>query len=353
MKRILLVNNGYPSEVQPNYVTYIESIRQCLVDAGFQVDLLVLNSRFHSTASKYWQFFLYYFRLFFFSRYRSYDFVYINNYPYSFLPMAVHFPWMKKVVIHWHGDDIFPGSGKSSLLNKISYWFIRKDTIHLAPSAYFAREAERRLGLETKSVNVSPSGGVDTDIFFRKPDRRKRAGLLRLGYASGLLKAKGMDLVVDLLIQKGSIESALKCRVEFHYINYGAEREHYSSILASIPGTIKHAPYPSSRMVEFYNEFDILLFPSLRSAESLGLVALEAMACEAPVIATDAFAFKETVVEGVSGERFSLQQPDAFRAALIRCAQKLDFYNPRKFVVDSYSKKSVSNDYAKLLNDVR
>ncbi|HZY80882.1 MAG TPA: glycosyltransferase family 4 protein [Cyclobacteriaceae bacterium] len=350
MKKILLINNGYPSEVRPNYVTYIESIRECLVRAGFHVDLLVLDSRFHSTAGKYWQFFLYYWRLFFFSRYNRYDHVYINNYPYSFLPMAIHFPWMKSIVIHWHGDDIFPGSTKSGLLNKLSYLFVRKDVVHLAPSDYFAKATEKTLRLPPGRVYVSPSGGIDTEAFVRKADKRRNAGKIRLGFASGLLKSKGMDLVVDLLKQKAGIEKETGVNIEFHFIYYGAERDHYASALAELPGTVKHDPYPISGMVNFFNELDILLFPSLRQAESLGLVALEAMSCEAPVIATDNFAFRETVLEGITGERFDPAKSGDFRAAVVRCIDNISKYDPRTFVVKKYSKQAVANDYANLLN---
>jgi glycosyltransferase involved in cell wall biosynthesis len=348
MKKILLINNGYPTETQPNYVTYIESIRQCLVMGGFQVDLLVLDSRFRSTAGKYKQFFIYYWRLFFFSRYSSYDYVYINNYPYSFLPMILHFPLMKNIVIHWHGDDIFPGTTKSGYLNKLSYVFLRKDVIHLAPSEYFARETEKRLGLHEGRVGVSPSGGVDTELFVRK--NRRKHGLIRLGFASGLLKTKGMDLVIDLLKEKKYLEEKFSITIEFHFIYYGAERDYYAAQLAGISDTLKHDPYPISRMVDFFNEIDILLFPSLRRAESLGLVALEAMSCEAPVIATDNFAFRETVVEGVTGERFDPAVDGAFRAALTRCIDRIDNYAPRNFIVAKYSKRAVAQDYVKLLN---
>jgi glycosyltransferase involved in cell wall biosynthesis len=167
-----------------------------------------------------------------------------------------------------------------------------------------------------------------------------------------LLRSKGMDLVIELLKDKEGIEKELGSIIEFHYINYGAERSHYCALLETISGTVRHEPYPISRMVEFYNEFDILLFPSLRAAESLGLVAIEAMSCDSPVIATDAYAFVETVVEGISGERFQTQQPQAFRAALVRCAQNLSSYEPRRFVLGRYGKKVVSHNYAKLLNDV-
>src|SRR5882672_1285409 len=140
MRKILLLNNGYPSETNPNYVTYIQTIRECLQHAGFHVDLLVLDSNFKSIIGKYVQFFRYYKKVLLFSRYSDYDFVYINNYPYSFLPLVPNFRKINKVIIHWHGDDIFPSTFFSRLLNAISYKFIKADFIHIAPSNYFATE---------------------------------------------------------------------------------------------------------------------------------------------------------------------------------------------------------------------
>ena len=54
-----------------------------------------------------------------------------------------------------------------------------------------------------------------------------------------------------------------------------------------------------ARMPEFWNSVGIAVNPSL--AESFGLVALEAMACGVPVVATTAGGLKEIVAEGESG----------------------------------------------------
>ncbi len=56
---------------------------------------------------------------------------------------------------------------------------------------------------------------------------------------------------------------------------------------------------PRSKMPQFWNSVDIAVVPSL--SESFGLVALEALACGVPVIATAVGGLKEVVVDGECG----------------------------------------------------
>ncbi|MBU4437057.1 MAG: glycosyltransferase [Candidatus Altiarchaeota archaeon] len=56
-------------------------------------------------------------------------------------------------------------------------------------------------------------------------------------------------------------------------------------------------------LLEFYSCLDVFVFPS--TAETQGLVALEAMACGTPVVGADAMALKDTIQEGVNGYRYN------------------------------------------------
>jgi glycosyltransferase involved in cell wall biosynthesis len=102
---------------------------------------------------------------------------------------------------------------------------------------------------------------------------------------------------------------------------------------------------PTNEMYKFYQDIDVLLFPTMRKQESLGLVSLEAMSCGKPVIGTDAFAIKEYVIEGVSGERFVLNDYKSFIEAFIHVAKNINKYSPREIVIEKYSKKSVIDFY--------
>ena len=45
---------------------------------------------------------------------------------------------------------------------------------------------------------------------------------------------------------------------------------------------------PHEKIVEYYNKFNVFILPSISSKqEGFGIVALEALACETPVISTE------------------------------------------------------------------
>ena len=50
-------------------------------------------------------------------------------------------------------------------------------------------------------------------------------------------------------------------------------------------------------LVDYYNAFDVFVFPTKRKSESLGLVGLEAMACKTFVIACNLYGPKEYVID--------------------------------------------------------
>lgn len=91
---------------------------------------------------------------------------------------------------------------------------------------------------------------------------------------------------------------------------------------------IKKQSYPSNMMplgnlnekdlIKEYQECDALLFPS--RFEGFGYVALEAMACGKPVIATDATSIPEVVDNGVTGILCPIDDIDAFVSACRKLA---------------------------------
>ena len=57
-------------------------------------------------------------------------------------------------------------------------------------------------------------------------------------------------------------------------------------------------------LVSIYNSLDIFVFPTYRKSESLGLVGLEAMACEVLVIASKNYGPTDYVVDNKNGKFF-------------------------------------------------
>ena len=73
---------------------------------------------------------------------------------------------------------------------------------------------------------------------------------------------------------------------------------------------------PQSQIREYLSVADLLLLPS--QSESFGLTALEAMACEVPVIATCVGGIPELVEDGACGYLFEIGDVDGMAQAAVR-----------------------------------
>jgi glycosyltransferase involved in cell wall biosynthesis len=345
--QILLVNNGYPSEKNKQYTAYIKSIKESLEDSGQNVDLLVMYADFGNwKLSKICGYIKYYFNLLFFNKYKEYDYVYINNYPHSFLPLIFKLKNMDNLIIHWHGADIFARKLHSKLLNTMSYFFIPKSCKHIAPSKYFAKAVSDTLGVNQTDIFISASGGVDMDTFI--PKKKDKDGF-HIGFASHISKEKGFDMFAKMIEEAEYLESQFKTKLYFHYINYGVEKIFYNDKFKENKRVIIHGLYPKENMSDFYTEIDLLLL-STRLAESLGLVSLEAMSCDVPVVGTDAFAMKEYILSGETGERFEERNYDDMLKAIVKIIKNYDNYKPREFIKENYSMDSIINGYRAYFN---
>jgi glycosyltransferase involved in cell wall biosynthesis len=342
MKKILLINNGYPSKTNKQYTAYIKSIKESLECSGQSVDLLVMYANFgYGNFQKIVAYLKYYLKLLFFKDYSKYDYVYINNYPHSFLPLMLRLKFMKNLIIHWHGADIFAEKLHSKILNQISYCFIPKNCKHIVPSHYFANVVVNTLNLDEQDIFVSASGGVNTNIFI--PKKKQKDGF-HIGFASHISKAKGFDMFAKMIDNAEPLEKRFETKLFFHYISYGAEKEFYAEKFRDNKRVKIHGLYPKDEMSNFYAEIDLLLLAT-RLAESLGLVSLEAMSCDLPVVGTDAFAVKEYILEGQNGEKFEMRNYDAMIDAIAKVIKNYDIYNPRDFIVQNYSMQSVTDGY--------
>lgn len=151
--------------------------------------------------------------------------------------------------------------------------------------------------------------GVDTGTF-RPGTRRRQAGEpFRLLYVGSWMERKGVDLLALILRELGE-------GFELHYTGGPTSKQDKASMPANMVdiGCLRGDIAVAAAM----QSADALLFPS--RSEGFGLVAVEAMACGLPVIATSIAPLAEVVANGETGLLCPLDDVVGFVAAVHRLA---------------------------------
>jgi len=186
---------------------------------------------------------------------------------------------------------------QSSLMKLYNFWertLLNSCDVVTCPSNPI-REVLLKKGI--KDVTVL-SNGIDLD-FFRAVDPeefRQKFGISAervIGFCGRFGYEKHLE---DL------IEIADRFDGEILIAGQGPAENHFKK-LAKGKKNVKFIGFLSrEELLGFYSCLDLFVFPS--TAETQGLVALEAMACGTPVVGADAMALKDMIQEGVNGYRY-------------------------------------------------
>jgi glycosyltransferase involved in cell wall biosynthesis len=190
-----------------------------------------------------------------------------------------------------------------------------------------------RLGAKPKKVVVIHNG-VDLEKFKPMPGKReemrRKLGIplnavvvltvRRLVYKNG----------VDTLIEGANIALKKNPRIVFLAVGKGPDSESIKLRIneLGIAGNFKLAGFVSDEDLPiYYNVADLFVLPS-KSGEGLPLVALEAMACALPVIATDVGGIREILMADY-GKLVPPNQPELLAKAILDFSA-MDFSSRKK-----------------------
>lgn len=192
-----------------------------------------------------------------------------------------------------HGSDLF--ALKGALFNRIKRW-TAGGIDHLTVVSHAMREPVAALG-STAPISVIPMG-VDLRQRFTPPPStisRKPFELLCVGR---LVPGKGIHHVIEALPRILNKYPAARLVI----VGEGPERPRLAALASRLgldaciefAGALNHAS-----LAEHYRRASLLVSASLQ--EGFGLVLVEAMGCECPVLVADLPAVRDIVKDGVTG----------------------------------------------------
>jgi N-acetyl-alpha-D-glucosaminyl L-malate synthase BshA len=202
-----------------------------------------------------------------------------------------------KLITTLHGTDITL-VGQEPSFYPLTRFVIEQSDAVTAVSGFLARETHRVFGVE-RQIDVIPNF-VDTREYRPLEDKQRRSCYAApherlLVHASNFREVKNLPAVIDVFAGV-----AARLPAQLLLLGDGPERAPALQRAADLGLSDRvHAPGLVDDLRSLLPLADLLLLPSLH--ESFGLVALEAMACGVPVIATDQGGTDEFIDHGVNG----------------------------------------------------
>ena len=311
-RSILLVSNMYPSKKYKHYGSFVKNSYELLQDSGYAVDKVVM----HKQTNKFMKLLAYcklHLTIILKSIFNNYDYIYVHYISHSTLGalIAKKLSFNTKLVLNAHGNDVVMDVPSEIKNVNRSKKYIKEAYKVIVPSKYYAEVIEKDYNVKKEDIIVYPSGGVNTgkfiniDITEAKKESNLNTKYNYIGYVSRIEKDKGYDVFLKAC-------AALKDNKDFKNYKYvvvgsGAEQDKFNELVKEL----KLEDYLEVRnfvsqdeLINLYNSFDIFVFPTYRKSESLGLVGLEAMACETPVIASNNYGPTSYVVNKKNGLLF-------------------------------------------------
>lgn len=347
--KLFIITNMYPSKTHPQYGSFILAIRKIFDKTNFEVKLISLdftNSGFYKFL-KYLIFNLKICHALFFN-YRS---VFYFHYPtHTTLPLLFFKKGKRKIIINFHGSDFFLKGILSEILKKN----IHKTNKIIVPSKFFEPLVKKKYSYKNEIITI-PTAGVPKSFFFNGRIRNKLViksnKPISLGFVGRITEKKGFDIVIEVFkyLKKNQMNYNLIVIGQKQEINWKS-RFNNDPFLNQITwvGEVER-----NLLCKYYSEIDFLLFPS-RYRESLGLVVLEAMACDCIVLMSE----QESLNGILTGKESVKQLPlkaKSFCEEIIKISQLKteilieEILQSRK-TAQEFSEEIISKKYLKEIN---
>lgn len=313
--KLLVVSNMYPSAKFPSYGVFVKNFCTQLETLKIDYTLAVMQKK-QGKLGKLLAYAGFYANSFLKSLLGNYDAVYVHYASHS-SPGVLLARKLRKFTVYTnvHGSDVIPENAQQEKMQGNTRVLLSLSQKIIVPSEYFKRVVAEKYGIDADKLFVCASGGVDDTLFRPLSCQTCDPRPFTMGLVGRLSSGKGWDT----LLRACALLPDRNYRLLI--VGDGPERGQMEQLLDELalrPYTELRGLQPQTALPEIYNEIDVFLFPTERAGESLGLVAVEAMACGTPVIASDFAAPADYVVDGVNGYKFTKASAQALADAIVK-----------------------------------
>ena len=250
----------------------------------------------------------------------------------------------KPLVVTYHND--ITGSGLANTIahiyNKTGLKFVlgKADRIIITQPSYL--ESSPHLRSYQDKLEVIPTG-VNTDEFYPIKEKKENS-IFFLSVLDEFHKYKGLDYLLKALkIVKEEIPS-----VELIIGGKGVLMDYYQKMASflDVEANVKFVGYiPEEELISYYSQANVFVLPSISSVqEGFGIVALEALACQTPVVTTEIVGVADDLQKSNSGIVLKPKDIENLAKTLISILQDRNLQekmgtNGRKMVISKYTWK--------------
>jgi glycosyltransferase involved in cell wall biosynthesis len=312
--RILVISNLYPSPEHPAFGTFVEARVEALRALGADVRLVANRDPAvgRRIAAKYASLALSAGRAAFAARFgaRHVDIVEAHiAYPTGLVARPAAALVGAPLVLFAHGADVRDIPRRSRRHARLARSTYASAALIVANSDFLAGEIRARFPVASGRVRVL-TPGIELDRFAHDP-MAPRDGVLFVGR---LIPEKGAGVLIRAMALVGGAEGPLTI------IGDGPERTRLAALADDLDVDLDlRGELGRADVARAMTRAAVLVVPSVYP-EPLGLVALEAMASGAIVVASATGGLVETVLDGQTGLTVTPGDPDALAGAIERAA---------------------------------
>lgn len=301
--KVLVVSNMYPSKKYPAYGVFVRNQVEALRQSGVQIELAIIQDRRKGLLPNLKKYGMLLYQVIKFLCTTRFNVIHVHYFfPTGLLVAPFAALAGTPIVYTAHGGDVRFGI-KNKITRIISRFLLTRAKSVIAVSTALAESIVESFQLDRNKLLVA-SCGVDLDVFFPRDKQscRKDLGLPEqkqiLLYIGNLVPIKGLDNLVSAFSQVKQVlpETVLVFVGEgpqLEALQQQAQQHGLANDCYWFP-PVEHANVP-----QYMSAADLFVLPS--SHEGFGLVALEALACGVPVIATAVGGIPEIVADGQTG----------------------------------------------------